>query len=82
MSIPTNIAEGCARQSDPEFRRFLFVSLGSASELEYLLLLSSDLGYLAGERATALMSETQRMKRMLTGLINRMHPIRPTADSR
>ncbi len=43
LSIPTNISEGCGRDSDSEFNRFLTIALGSASETEYLLLLSKDL---------------------------------------
>jgi four helix bundle protein len=45
-SIPRNIAEGCGRGTDLDFARFLQISMGSASELEYDLLLSHDLGYL------------------------------------
>jgi len=45
-SIPSNIAEGCGRESDAEFRRFLIISQGSASELEYFTILAKDLGYL------------------------------------
>ena len=43
-SIATNIAEGCGRGSDADFGRFLQIALGSASELEYQLLLAADLG--------------------------------------
>jgi len=46
ISIPTNIAEGCGRDSDADLARFLQISLGSASEVEYLLLLSRDLSLL------------------------------------
>lgn len=42
-SIPTNISEGCGRESDKEFNQFLNYSLGSASETEYLFILSRDL---------------------------------------
>ncbi len=42
-SIAANIAEGCGRSSDADFARFLHVALGSASELEYLVLLARDL---------------------------------------
>jgi four helix bundle protein len=42
-SIPTNISEGCGRDSDAEFNRFLTIAMGSASEVEYLILLSKDL---------------------------------------
>src|SRR5688500_19694656 len=42
MSIPTNISEGCGRNTDAEFARFLQIAMGSASETEYQLLLSHD----------------------------------------
>lgn len=45
-SIPTNIAEGCGRDSDAEFNRFLTIAAGSASETEYLIILSNDLKYI------------------------------------
>ena len=45
-SIPTNISEGCGRKSDKEFNQFLNIALGSASETEYLFILSKDLNYL------------------------------------
>lgn len=44
-SIPANIAEGCGRRGDAEFHRFLQIAMGSASELEYHLLLAKDLEY-------------------------------------
>lgn len=46
VSIPTNISEGCGRDSDSEFSRFLKIALGSANETEYLLILSRDLNYI------------------------------------
>lgn len=42
-SIPANIAEGCGRNTEPDFARFLQIAMGSASELEYHLLLAYDL---------------------------------------
>ncbi len=45
-SIPTNISEGCGRDSDAEFNRFLTIAVGSANETEYLLILSHDLKYI------------------------------------
>src|SRR5215831_641834 len=45
-SIPANIAEGCGRLGNTELHRFLQIACGSASELEYHLLLAKDLGYL------------------------------------
>ena len=48
-SIPTNISEGCGRNSDKEFNQFLNIALGSANETEYLLILSNDLNYISEE---------------------------------
>ena len=45
-SIPTNISEGCGRDSDLGFNRFPTIALGPASETEYLLILSKDLNYI------------------------------------
>jgi four helix bundle protein len=42
MSIPTNIAEGCGRNTDADFARFLQMAMGSASETEYQLILARD----------------------------------------
>ena len=46
-SIPTNISEGCGRNSDKEFNQFLNIALGSANETEYQLILSRDLNYIS-----------------------------------
>ena len=48
-SAAANIAEGSAKRGGREFRRFLDISLGSLSELSYILLLARDLGYLRRE---------------------------------
>ena len=45
-SIPANIAEGCGRSGDAELARFMLIAMGSASQLEYHMLLARDLGYL------------------------------------
>ena len=71
-SIPTNIAEGCGRNSEKEFRRFLEIAMGSASETEYHLLLSRDLGYLNRDAFEGLTQATVEVKRMLSGLITRL----------
>ena len=46
VSIPSNIAEGAGRNSKKEFKQFLYISLGSISELETQLIISSKLNYL------------------------------------
>jgi four helix bundle protein len=46
MSVPTNIAEGCGRNTDADFARFLQIAMGSASETGYQLILAHDLEFL------------------------------------
>lgn len=48
-SVVTNIAEGCGRESEKEFKRYLALASGSAAELDYQLILSKDLDYLSQE---------------------------------
>ena len=69
ISIPANIAEGCGRRGDAEFHRFLQIAMGSASELEYHLLLSHDLQYLDAKDHKEVSDEAVRVKRMLASLI-------------
>ncbi len=68
-SIPTNIAEGCGRSGDAELARFMHISMGSASELEYQLLLAHDLNYLDDEIYTELHEKVIEVKRMLASFI-------------
>ncbi len=67
-SIGCNIAEGLGRRSDKEFLRFLRISHGSATEVEYQLLLSRDLGYLSDAHYQRLNRQADEVSRMLTGL--------------
>ncbi len=69
VSIPTNIAEGCGRQGDPEFARFLSFAMGSASETEDLLLLANELGLLNGDTHRRLSPDTAEITRRLTARI-------------
>jgi four helix bundle protein len=71
-SVPTNIAEGCGRSGDPEFGRFLQVAMGSASEVEYHLLLAHDLHYLNEESFNQLTRDVVEVKRMLASLLGRV----------
>ena len=64
VSIAANIAEGASR-TRKDFARFLTMSLGSASELEYLLLLTHDLGY---ADTSDVISKTESVARMVSGL--------------
>src|SRR5512139_2326634 len=68
-SIPANIAEGCGRGGNAEFKQFLQIALGSASELEYHLLLARDLHYLNTADYEHLASAVVEVKKMLSALI-------------
>ncbi|MGQ9626774.1 MAG: four helix bundle protein [Anaerolineae bacterium] len=71
-SIPANIAEGCGRGGDAELARFLQIAMGSASEVEYHLLLARDLGLLNGSDYERLAGEVTEVKRMLTSFIQKL----------
>ena len=77
-SIPANIAEGCGRRTDAELRRFIRISLGSATEIEYHLLLSSDLGWLDRATHDDLYARTLEIQKMLAGLDRRLHRSAPS----
>jgi len=72
FSIPVNIAEGCGRDGDPELKRFMNISLGSACELDYFLLLAGDLGYIPQAEVTKLASEILEIRRMLGAFIQKL----------
>jgi four helix bundle protein len=74
-SIPSNIAEGSGRNGDVEMARFLRISLGSANELEYELLLARDLSFLTGEAHSDLARDVDEVKRMLAALEGRLRAI-------
>jgi four helix bundle protein len=71
-SIAANIAEGCGRKTDADFCRFLVVALGSATELEYHLLLSHDLKLLIDVEYDSLQQELTETKKMLNAFIKRL----------
>jgi four helix bundle protein len=71
-SIPANIAEGCGRSGDAELARFLTIASGSASEVEYHLLLARDLNYLSQDKYVNLDGAVNELKRMLTAFIQRL----------
>jgi four helix bundle protein len=74
VSIPTNIAEGCGFDTDAEFRRFLKIAMGSASEVEYELLYCHSLKWIENGDYQALAKEIVEIKKMLSSLINRLKP--------
>lgn len=66
-SIPSNIAEGCGRDTSNELRRFMTIALGSASEVHYQLILAHDLSYLSDGKFQELEQDIIEVKRMIAG---------------
>lgn len=73
VSIPSNIAEGCGRGSDAELSRFSQIAMGSASELEYQILLSKDLEYIKEDVYKELSDKIVEVKKMLTSFIKKLN---------
>jgi len=71
-SIPANIAEGCGRDGDAELKRFMNISLGSACELDYFILLGSELGYIEASTASRAAEEILEIRRMLGSFIQKL----------
>lgn len=71
-SVGYNIAEGCGRDSDPDFARFLQMAMGSASEVEYELWLAQDLGYLSSASHDQLAAQAIEVRKMLRAFIDQL----------
>ncbi|MDE2179320.1 MAG: four helix bundle protein [candidate division NC10 bacterium] len=71
-SVPANIAEGCGRDGDAELARFLQIAMGSASELDYHLMLARDLNLLNSSDYERLAIDVAEVKRMLTSFIQKL----------
>lgn len=69
VSIPSNIVEGCARNSSADFLRFLDIAFGSGRELEYQLSLATRLGYINQSESQRLDSIVNELMKVLSGLI-------------
>ena len=69
VSVPANIAEGASRHSDKEFIQFLYIALGSLTELDTHFIISHNLEYLNKETYHDLSKEAEEIGRMLSGLI-------------
>lgn len=72
VSIPANIAEGCGKDSDAELKRYFIISMGSSSELEYLLLLARDLGYLPENTFQSMTNDLVEIRKMLNAFIQKL----------
>lgn len=71
-SIPTNIAEGCGRRTNAELANFLNIASGSASEVEYEIFLSKEVGYITDEQHEAWTKEIREIRSMLSAYITKV----------
>ncbi len=78
VSVPSNIAEGQARKSPGDFRRFLHIALGSLAEVDTQLILAQEFGYLSKEDIDPMDMEIQNLRKKLYALINSL----PSATNR
>ncbi|MCL0074459.1 four helix bundle protein, partial [Dehalococcoidia bacterium] len=69
ISIPSNIVEGCARDSQADYLRFLYIAFGSLKELRYQLSLSKRLGFLLNEDSSLIEPKVVETEKVLNGLI-------------
>lgn len=73
LSISNNIAEGFERQSEKEFRFFLFVAKGSCGEVRSMLYLSESLNYISQNQKDEFLASAQEISKMLGGLIKKIN---------
>ena len=71
-SIPTNIAEGCGRRTNAELTNFLNIASGSASEVEYEVLLAKELGYITAEQCDAWTKEIGELRSMIAAYMKKL----------
>lgn len=71
-SIPANIAEGCGRKTNGELERFLYIAMGSASELEYHLILAKDLKMISETLHSEIENELTILRKQLNVFIQRV----------
>ncbi len=71
-SIPSNIVEGHSRNSGKEFKYFLSIARGSLSELEYFLILSKDLKYIAEDEFKELEANLVEISKILYSFTNNL----------
>jgi len=69
ISVPSNIVEGCARESEAEYLRILNIAFGSLRELHYQLNLSKRLGFLPNQESSLIEVKVEEAEKVLNGLI-------------
>ena len=73
VSVPSNIAEGCGRNSDGELSRFVTIAMGSSAELEYQNILSKDLGYISENDFNQLNKEIVEVRKMMNSFLDKVN---------
>ena len=90
QSIPANIAEGCGRQTNRDFAKFLQIAIGSSTELEYHLQFCADADIADQVECDARIADIVKVRKMLIGLVKRVRASdgrsvsvdsKPSADS-
>lgn len=72
ISVPSNIAEGFARQYNKEYKQFLYIALGSCSELDTQLIIAEKLNYLKNDKVIETQNEIDVLSRMVMSLIKKL----------
>ena len=72
VSVPSNIAEGCARRTTPDFLRFLSIARASLAEAETQLIIAQRLAYVEEVGLARLLEPADELSRMLSGLISKL----------
>ncbi len=72
VSVPSNIAEGQARQHSGEFRQFLYTALGSAAEVDTQVIIAYELGYITEQKANDIQQRVIELQKMIHTLISRL----------
>jgi four helix bundle protein len=72
VSVPSNIAEGQARQHTGEFRQFLHTALGSAAEVDTQIVIAFELGYITEQEAKEIEQRIVEIRKMTYSLINHL----------
>ena len=79
VSVPSNIVEGCARNSQADYLRFLYIAFGSLRELHYQLNLSNRLGFLNNQELSLIEPKIIETEKVLNGLIRSLQVNQPSA---